>query len=458
MKKRYWIGLGLLFMIGLLVFAHEMKQPSTPAQAEQQTLVPSTSISSENKIWVITDLHYLSQSLFENGESFAHIKQTSAGKEVEHAPERMEALVWQVEQEKPDILLVSGDLTLNGEKQSAEELAGYFEQIEALGTQVYVIPGNHDISDGWARKFSGDKQEKTAQILPSDFQTIFADMGYTEAFSTDSESLSYAVQPYQNLILLMLDTNLYSEKEGVGAPTTNGELREETIDWMEPILEKAQAEGIAVLPVMHHNVLSFNRHMQDGFLLDNAAEVQELFAEKGLTMTLTGHTHIQNVTSKQVAGTTLYDATTAAFSIQQPAIGELTFTADALQYEKKTLKMEEWAEETQQTDEKLLHYDDYAERLFVQDGENMGIMRMLDEQWYDEAYADEVGQLVGELNRDFFSGTSSEYSSKEREAFKQTTAYQEIKQRSRGSLLRYVEGIIQQDGGSNLSFSIPWKQ
>lgn len=120
--------------------------------------------------------------------------------------------------------------------------------------------------------------------------------------------------------------------------------------------------------------------------------------------------------------------------------------------------MEEWAEETQQTDENLLHYDDYAERLFVQDGENMGIMRMLDEQWYDEAYADEVGQLVGELNRDFFSGTSSEYSSKEREAFKQTTAYQEIKQRSRGSLLRYVEGIIQQDGGSNLSFSIPWKQ
>ncbi len=76
----------------------------------------------------------------------------------------MEALVAQVEQERPKALLVSGDLTFNGEYQSFVDLANFFKQIESFGTKVLVEPGNHDIADGWARKFIGEQNYKTRQL------------------------------------------------------------------------------------------------------------------------------------------------------------------------------------------------------------------------------------------------------------------------------------------------------
>ena len=55
------------------------------------------------------------------------------GKDLEHVPDMMEALVWEAAKEQPDLLIVSGDLTFNGEYQSLVELAAFFERIEKMG-------------------------------------------------------------------------------------------------------------------------------------------------------------------------------------------------------------------------------------------------------------------------------------------------------------------------------------
>lgn len=65
--------------------------------------------------WVITDLHYLSPSLHDkDGDAYQHIKNTGAGKDFDYGAERMQALTQQIDQDKPDVLIISGDLTLNG--------------------------------------------------------------------------------------------------------------------------------------------------------------------------------------------------------------------------------------------------------------------------------------------------------------------------------------------------------
>ena len=46
--------------------------------------------------------------------------------------------------QKADGLILSGDLTFNGEKKSHEELAEKFKKVEKSGAPVMVIPGNHD--------------------------------------------------------------------------------------------------------------------------------------------------------------------------------------------------------------------------------------------------------------------------------------------------------------------------
>lgn len=455
MKKKTGFGISLLLLIVILIAVFSMGQSTESTELKRTPLVPNDGISKNDSIWIITDVHYLSPSLSDNGENFTYIKQTAAGKELNYPEQRMEALLWQIEQERPKILIVSGDLTLNGEKQSALDLADYFKQIEQLGTQVYVIPGNHDISNGWARKFTGDSQEKTAQILPQDFQNIFTDMGYTEAYSLDGGSLSYAVQPFTDLILLMLDTSVYSATEGSGAPPSNGRLKEDTLVWIESILKEAQETRATVLPILHHNLLEHNDFMTNGFTLDNTQAVQELFAKYETSVSFSGHTHVQDIALQNIGNQAVYDVTTAAFSIMTPSIGEITIDNHQFSYQKQALEMNRWAEETEQTDKNLLNYEEYAANLFVQDGIDMGLRQMIEEQWYENVDSDEVSAFIGENNRLFFGGASSQISSTEAEQLKQTPAYQSIKEYSRGFLLRYTDNILKLDGQSDLTLTIP---
>lgn len=452
MTKKIGIRIGLIFCLLLLFAAFNSTKEARPTSIKRDPFVPTESLSKNDAIWVITDMHYLSPSLSDEGETFTFIKETSAGKELDYPAQRMEALIWQIEKERPKLLLVSGDLTLNGEKQSAVELADYFQQIEQFGTQVYVIPGNHDISNGWARKFVGEDQEKTDQILPEDFQSIFSDMGYQEAYTLDEHSLSYAVQPYTDLILLMLDTNVYSQTEGKGAPPSNGRLKKETLTWIESVFEDAKKSGTTVLPVLHHNLLEHNDFMTKGFTLDNEEEVKALFLKYDIPVVFTGHTHVQDIAHEK---NTLYDITTAAFSVMTPSIGKITFDNDQVSYEKQAVDMEAWASETNQADNNLSNYTDYATNLFVEDGINMGLRQMIEEQWHDDSYAEEVGAFVGESNSLFFSGESSQMSTKELKLMKESQGYQLIKKHSKGFLLRYMDNILKSDGHSDLNLSVP---
>ena len=76
--------------------------------------------------------------------------------------------------ERPKALLVIEDLTFNGEYQSFIDVAHFVKQIESLGTKVLVEPGNHDIADGWARKFIGEQNYKTRQLSAAEFLSLFS--------------------------------------------------------------------------------------------------------------------------------------------------------------------------------------------------------------------------------------------------------------------------------------------
>src|SRR5574344_957357 len=161
MKKKMILLAGTLICLIVVWSVMTGQRQQSYAEAE---------LTDQDKIWIITDLHYLSQDLFDDGEAFSYVEKTAAGKDLRYGKEQMEALVEQVEREHPSLLLVSGDLSLNGEKQSMVELAQYFSQIEEKGTEVLVIPGNHDIASGWARAFKGNQQEVTDQVTAQQFE------------------------------------------------------------------------------------------------------------------------------------------------------------------------------------------------------------------------------------------------------------------------------------------------
>lgn len=212
------------------------------------------------KVWIITDLHQLSPDLQDDKSAFKTIQATAAGKDLRYGKDRMEALLLQAKREKPDLLIVSGDLTFNGEYQSLKDLSETFQTFEKNGIQVLVEPGNHDIVDGWEREFRGNKQYKTKQISKDDFETLMADFGYQEADVRDKSSLTYLAKVSPKQWFLMIDSNIYSDGVGKGAPATNGRLKKKTLSFIEKQLSAAKEQGAMVIPVIHHNVI--NQHQQ----------------------------------------------------------------------------------------------------------------------------------------------------------------------------------------------------
>ena len=78
----------------------------------------------EKKIAVATDMHYFAEKLAGNRcDSFVGMARGGDGRVLEYGWEVMDAFLDDMKKEDPDLLILSGDLTLDGEKASHEELA-----------------------------------------------------------------------------------------------------------------------------------------------------------------------------------------------------------------------------------------------------------------------------------------------------------------------------------------------
>ena len=85
-------------------------------------------------IWTATDLHYIAPDLM--GDYFDEPASGGDGKAVRYSAEITGALLEQAAREQPDVLILSGDLTLNGAEQSHRELAEQLHTLQNSGVQV----------------------------------------------------------------------------------------------------------------------------------------------------------------------------------------------------------------------------------------------------------------------------------------------------------------------------------
>lgn len=133
----------LAFMVvlgGTALVPHEKQPPSQYAPLEQTTL------------FVASDLHYLSPELTDNGEYFHKLIENGDGKAMGFCEDITDAFITQVIGQKPDVLILSGDLTFNGEKASHTVLAEKLSAVKEAGIPVLVLPGNHDLENPMALK------------------------------------------------------------------------------------------------------------------------------------------------------------------------------------------------------------------------------------------------------------------------------------------------------------------
>lgn len=271
----------------------EGKTKPTPSSGETGT-EEETKVRpvDEHRLYLITDGHYFSPQLTDYQEAYWEAMGRDDGKNIEDIREITQIWVDEVLEMRPKAVILSGDITLDGEKQSHLELADLLRPIYEAGIIVLVVPGNHDINNHRAGRFEGEKKLPTDTVSPEEFLEIYQDFGYSEAYARDEHSLSYIYRLDEKRFLLMLDSSVYIPENKV-----YGTIREETLRWLEEELSELAKMDAYIVSVAHHNLLPQSRFYTKEVTLTNYRDVVDLHERFGIRIWLSGHLHLQRIKS-----------------------------------------------------------------------------------------------------------------------------------------------------------------
>ena len=241
------------------------------------------------RIIVAADPHLLATQLMEDPDKVRAACEASDGKLTECSPQIIDRFCEQVISEKPDALVIAGDLTFNGEIVSLRELARKLKRVEKAGVPVLVIPGNHDINNRLACSYTNGKITPARPVSWTDFKLVMERFGYAGGCSRDIESFSYACDLGENLRLIFLDAN-GDQRSG----HTIGSLSEGVTAWLEEQLKQAESSGRTVITVSHQNLLPQNSFLSEGYVLDDHEKIAALLKKYGVRCHLSGHSHLQH--------------------------------------------------------------------------------------------------------------------------------------------------------------------
>lgn len=281
---------------------------------------------SEYNIFVMSDIHVMApELLMEKGTAFENYVKTDP-KLLEESGEVLQTAVNVVLEKKPDLVLILGDLTKDGEMLSHKLVVSLLEPIRTAGIPLVVIPGNHDIDNPEGVYYQGDQTLSAERTSTEQFAQLYADYGYARTETArDPASLSYTCEPLDGLVLICLDSNMYEENLFVerGASTnqnqTAGRIREATLQWMWQQADAAHAAGKQVIAIQHHNAVEHydgQSTLQAPYVVKDYKKVAEGMIQHGIHLVMTGHQHLQDIAQYRAVtegkADSLIDISTAA--------------------------------------------------------------------------------------------------------------------------------------------------
>lgn len=321
MKTKMHNGSRLLSLLLAVVLVFTLTVPALAAEKPQDMNL---------KIAVMSDLHYLSPDMIADTEDFEHAF-NSDRKLLKESSSVLREMLERVRADKPDILLVSGDLTKDGEQECHAALAKQLQQLQqdVPGLKIYVINGNHDIRNYNAKNFNtaDGKAVPATRTEPEDFKRIY-DFVYsdptvlatfTPAEGNKAGGLSYVARPVEGLTVIAMDTCRYSSDN-----TSNGDDEHETSGAISADLEKwvieqtaaAKARGDLVIGLEHHGLVphfDVEPTILPMYLVNGYERIAQEYADAGMSAVFTGHMHAVDIAAMTTkAGNTFYDIETGS--------------------------------------------------------------------------------------------------------------------------------------------------
>jgi len=294
--------------------------PQSPEPGDTTALDDTTrsDTSSTISLAIASDLHYLSPRLVASRESPAlAFFLLGDRKMILQGPALLHSFLDSLRTLKPDILLVTGDLTKDGELASHEDMADSLQTLVDAGIRVYVVPGNHDVGMYGTSAYTETGSTTTQTVSAATFARLYRSCGYGKALSRDSLSLSYVAEINTKLRLVALDACGYRDNAQGSASRSCGSLQQGTLDWLWTQLDRAHKDGADVVGAIHYGMIEHfegqaTEAISSGYILSDNLAIARKMAEKGLHAIFTGHFHASDIASAQVGSSMFTDIETGS--------------------------------------------------------------------------------------------------------------------------------------------------
>ena len=299
---------------------------STGAWAETKAAVAPPPIA------VVSDIHVMAPSLLPEGAETQEAWTTYyAGqrKMLQQSAAIFTQFIDDMINQSPQVVLITGDLTKDGEMASHEFVREQLDRLTNMGIKAFVIPGNHDFGgSGTPIKFNADGTTETAEVLSYDeFKAFYYNFGYGWDSEFDSNSLSYVTEIMENLVLLAIDSHTTS-------------IPAATLTWLCEKAKAARNAGKQVIAMMHHPLFPHITGADlfiDTYTVNDYETVRNALIDAGVNVILTGHFHTSDIAKdwNDDEGKAVYDVNTGSL-ISYPCDYRMLTPS----YDNTTLKVE----------------------------------------------------------------------------------------------------------------------
>ncbi len=238
--------------------------------------------------YLVTDTHYFENELGAEGKAFEKKMETEQYFVRESSAIVKSTFARISEDKETDIVIIPGDLTKNGEKESHKSFIKELYKLKESGKKIFVITAGHDYGE-----FSyAYKNDERIEVEGTDFNALcdmYRNFGYGDAIALDEPTHSYVAEITKGVRMLAICCDSLNQPKGA--------MDERHMAWAKEQLDKAKEDNCSVFAICHYPIIP----SVPVFDLVGDAKIKEwrkvasFLADNGVELILTGHMHIQSI-------------------------------------------------------------------------------------------------------------------------------------------------------------------
>ena len=238
--------------------------------------------------YLVTDTHYFENELGAEGKAFEK-KMSTEQYFVRESSAIVKSTFARISEDKEtEIVIIPGDLTKNGEKESHKSFIKELYKLKESGKKIFVITAGHDYGE-FSYAFKNDERIQVEGTDFNDLCDMYRDFGYGDAIAIDAPTHSYVAEITEGVRMLAICCDSFEQPKGA--------MDERHMAWAKEQIDKAKEDNCSIFAICHYPIIP----SVPVFDLVGDAKIKEwrkvasFLADNGVELILTGHMHIQSI-------------------------------------------------------------------------------------------------------------------------------------------------------------------